>query len=272
MRGLISPILFALSLFSLKAIACKNYLPPMTNIDFDQSVPEAIKPTIQTYTNNLNEMLGELAITKTLNVTMFEGEASSAGAQPQFNLLGLSTVGALKRAIFNHEFGHLVFWNHFVVNILNKKATMAEHFESMHEDIKIPRLLESIKDLFGPYDELFADLVAALEIKDGKAVFNEIPKEYRKREQNKNGGPVRDFENVISFKGWQHENFIANLYSMLDPVRGALWKKYFKAKMTPSEIQKLLKAFLAAASEHMEMRLARGETAIDKKDATTLNK
>ncbi len=122
------------------------------------------------------------------------------------------------------------------------------------------------------YDELFADLFAALHFKDGQVIADamEFPDDapyyhvaeeknllgpvYRR--QNSLGGRPRDFQSINNFKNWQSENGhqakIEN-YTRFDPVRGALWKILRKLNIPESDNFKILNAFLIASSRHLEI-------------------
>lgn len=127
-------------------------------------------------------------------------------------------------------------------------------------------LSENMHHLLIGYNELFADSFAVLMFKDPKIMTHATSSEkYNLLQQllfdlsyrGNNGEKLapRDFSQTVSFKDWKHEH--SDIYTLLDPARGVLWKLYIK-NIKDENRGLFLKTFLDAVSSHLTAQMANG--------------
>lgn len=222
--------------------------------------------------------------------------------------------------ILAHEFGHLIFSEHFrfqhqnidvllkdlisaakaekeilksdatfvelnkdIVRIneklssLQKKNEMTPEVEQLTSELnqKVKIWLETSPEMSNskyltesllPYNELFADIFAAIVFRDQQVmskaieVFLDNPpratsySQAHGRSQTSKVKP-REF-GIIDFSETIHSQKLQ--YTLLDPARGVLWALFIK-KLSSEEVPLFIKVYLLAVNEHLSQRLARGE-------------
>ncbi len=139
-----------------------------------------------------------------------------------------------------------------------------------------------------PYNELFADLTAAMYTGNGAAVADsmQIAKQAPFQVRNESGTVLKTYreKNAIIFRPRDFtvdipiEEFMPDggrtvFYTLLDPVRSQIWKQYV-SKTAPENYGLILTAFIRAAEKHLNVRQLRGETSadIDQIDASAFNR
>lgn len=130
-------------------------------------------------------------------------------------------------------------------------------------DIMAPEMREHgiFVDVVIAYEELFADIFAALMTKNKSAMTEAFLTEASSpvdlinyasayRTQNPDAPPLREFS-TTSFKNWKHE--LSDEYTLFDPARGVLWNLYLK-NLKNSDIPLFIDVYFRAVEEHMVWR------------------
>jgi len=220
---------------------------------------KALLPSVISLLDNVDQMLSYMKPTQT-SVQLFgildlgDSYNKHVNFEIVIGLYNISQLTTSVQAVITHEYAH---------------ASLYEYIKVKNPDLEI----DNIRSLLRPYNELYADLVAALYFDDPKIMFTSL--EYGKKKTEKGISRTRDFSINRNFEDWTESTVgenIWDIYIQFDPARGKIWE-YIKAKnLNRKQYPLVLEAFVQTSVDHILMRIKRGETQDHQNDPGAVNK
>lgn len=219
---------------------------------------KALVPSVISLIDNVDQMLSFMKPTQT-SLELFglldlrDSYNKHANYEIVIGLYNISQLTTAVQAVITHEYAH---------------ASLYEYIKIKNPDLDINR----IRPLLRPYNELYADLVAALFFDDPKIMFTSLENGEKKSE--KGMSRTRDFSINHKFEDWTEsivgEN-IWDIYIQLDPARGKIWEYIKVTNLSREKYPLLLEAFVLTTVDHILKRMERGETEEHQQDPGVVN-